>query len=94
MSAIQAKVAILGTLGFVLLGRRAHAKVDTVAASVPPPPGELILKFPDDIPASYDRVSLHFFGTVNSNGYSAHTRFTWTQKAGQSCLSQSEMEKR
>ncbi len=77
MSAVQAKVAILGALVFVLLGQRAHARVDNVAASVPPPPGELVLNFPNEIPPSFDRVNLRFIGSIDSNGYSGRALITW-----------------
>jgi len=72
----KAKYAMTAALLLVTLGQRARAATDPVAASVPPP-GELVLKFANDIPPAFDRVHLHFFGDVTSNGFSGQTRITW-----------------
>ena len=74
-SSIQfALIASLLCLGFVT---RAEARVDSVVAPVPPSPGELILSFGNDIPTTFDRLTLRFSGTADSNGYSAPTTLTW-----------------
>jgi len=61
----------------IALAQPVRAAVDTVIASVPPPPGELILNFPNEIPPSFDRVNLRFIGSVDSNGFSGRALITW-----------------
>ncbi len=87
MSPLKGRVPLVGAMLLMALVQRAQAAVETIPPSeIPPPPGELVLTFPNPPPPSFDRVHLHFSGSASSN-YSSHTtltwRFDWTLPSGE-----------
>ena len=93
MSQSKGQAFLIGSLMLMAIGQSARAAVETIPSStIPPPPGELRLSFPNPPPPSFNRAELHFFGPVRSNSSPTLTavtfRFDWTLPSGEQAFSE------
>ena len=87
MSRFKVRIWLIGSLVLITLGEHAAAAVETIPVSaIPPPPGELVLSFPNSSVPNPDNTRLRFSGSVRSNPGSPLTtvtlRYNWTLASG------------
>src|SRR3954464_11450857 len=84
----RANVGIVQAASLLLsvLVQRSSAEVETVPLSpIPPPPGELVLSYPNSSLPNPSNTRLRFSGPVTSNSSSPTTvtmRYNWTLPSG------------